>query len=101
MIMNILFDVIDDDDNSHIRSDIRGVVSLFCTSPDLTSNPSRNEKQLSYIIDFISSRKGRLMAAEVNSLEQYGALLKMELDCESSPGTSPNRLVPDLTVRYI
>lgn len=100
-MMNILFDGIDGDDNNHIRSDIRGVVSLFCTSPDLTSNPSLNEKQLSYMIDFISSRKGRLMAAEVNSLEQYGALLKMELDCESPPGTSPNRLVPDLTVRYI
>ena len=100
-MMNILFDGIDDDDNSHIRSIILGVVSLFCASPDLISNPSLNEKQLSYMIDFISSRKGRLMAAEVNSLEQYGALLKMELDCEIPPGTSPNRLVPDLTVRYI
>lgn len=82
-MMNILFDGIDGDDNNHIHSNILGVVSLLCTSPDLTSNPSRNEKQLSYMIDFISSRKGRLMAAKVNSLEQYGALLKMELDCES------------------
>lgn len=84
-MMNILFDGIDGDNNNHIHSDIRGVVSLFCTSPDLTSNPSRNEKQLSYMIDFISSRKGRLMAAEFNSPEQYGALLKMELDCETPP----------------
>ena len=80
MMMNILFDGIDDDDNSHIYSIILGVVSPFCASPDLISNPSLNEKQLSYMIDFISSRKGRLMAAEVNYLEQYGALLKMEPD---------------------
>ena len=74
---NILFDGIGGDDNNHILSAIWGVGRLFCASPDLTSNPSLNEKQLSYMVDFISSRNGRLMAAEVNSPEQYGALLKM------------------------
>ena len=74
---NILFDGIGSDDNNHILSAVWGVESLFCASPDLTSNPSLNEKQLSYMVDFISSRNGRLMAAGVNSPEQYGALLKM------------------------